>query len=83
MVTKVGRKESSQKVIRIPPGRGAANLKEGNDSWLKRREKSLASVPTDIKMTSVIKAPPSRGPQTSATPDHLQFLLLQMLLKDC
>lgn len=35
---------------------------------VKEEEKSLASVPTDLKMTSVIKAPPSRGPQTSATP---------------
>lgn len=63
MVTKIGRKESSQKVIRLPPERGADNLKEGNDSRLKR-EKSLASIPIDIKMTRVIKAPSSRGPQS-------------------
>lgn len=64
MVTKTGKKESSQKVIRLPPERGADNLKEGNDSRLKRREKSLASIPIDIKMTRVIKAPSSRRPQT-------------------
>ena len=81
METKIGRRESSQKVIRIPPERGTDSLKEGDDSRLKRREKSLTSVPIYIRMTTVVKAPPSCGPQASATPDHLHFLPLQMLLK--
>ena len=40
VVTKIGRKESSQKVIRTPPERGAANLKEGNVSRLQRWKQS-------------------------------------------
>lgn len=76
-------KRAQSEVIRVPPERGNDSLKEDSDRRLKRREKSLMSFPIYIKMTRVVKASPSRGPQTSAAPGHLQFLPLHRLFKNC